>query len=75
MKRHLLFPEPEDLNQLRDIAARFEEKIFTEADNQVHFIRLISNSVVLSKRRRPRGVFSPRGEMKCLPTREKVRGD
>lgn len=48
LKRHLPNSGPEDLNQLRNIGARFEERIFTQADNQVHFIRLTSNSVVLN---------------------------
>ncbi|RWW39075.1 hypothetical protein BHE74_00055630 [Ensete ventricosum] len=48
MTRRLPFSEPEDLNQIRNVAVWFEEKIFSEALNQVHFIRLTSNSVVLS---------------------------
>nr|XP_018685799.1 PREDICTED: mediator of RNA polymerase II transcription subunit 15a-like [Musa acuminata subsp. malaccensis] len=42
LKRHLPNSGPEDLNQLRNIAARFEERIFTEADNQSEYLRKIS---------------------------------
>ena len=48
LKRHLPFPEPVDSNILQNVAARLEEAIFNAAHNQVHFIRLTSNSVVLN---------------------------
>ncbi|XVF74794.1 hypothetical protein PTKIN_Ptkin13bG0140200 [Pterospermum kingtungense] len=35
LKRHLPFSGPEGLNELRKIAERFEEKIFTAASNQM----------------------------------------
>ena len=36
LKRHLPFSGPEGLNELKKIAGRFEEKIYTAATNQVN---------------------------------------
>ncbi|XP_022716550.1 LOW QUALITY PROTEIN: mediator of RNA polymerase II transcription subunit 15a-like [Durio zibethinus] len=42
LKRHLPFSGQEGLNELRKIALRFEEKIFTEANSQSDYLRRIS---------------------------------
>lgn len=35
LKRHLPFSSPEGLNELKNMAGRFEEKIYTSATSQV----------------------------------------
>ncbi|CAH8252457.1 unnamed protein product [Arabidopsis lyrata] len=42
LKKHLPFSGPEGINELRRIAARFEEKIFSGAVNQTDYLRKIS---------------------------------
>ncbi|KAK8641742.1 hypothetical protein V6N13_011120 [Hibiscus sabdariffa] len=42
LKRHLPFSGQEGLNELRKIAVRFEEKIFTAASSQSDYLRRIS---------------------------------
>ncbi|VVA91472.1 unnamed protein product [Arabis nemorensis] len=42
LKRHLPFSGPEGLNELRRIATRFEDKIYTTAVNQTDYLRKIS---------------------------------
>ncbi|XP_022714773.1 mediator of RNA polymerase II transcription subunit 15a-like isoform X2 [Durio zibethinus] len=42
LKRHLPFSGQEGLNELRKIAVRFEEKIFTAANSQSDYLRRIS---------------------------------
>ncbi|TXG72607.1 hypothetical protein EZV62_001186 [Acer yangbiense] len=42
LKRHLPFSGPEGLNELKKIAGRFEEKIYTAATNQSDYLRRIS---------------------------------
>ncbi|XWS20489.1 hypothetical protein CRYUN_Cryun31cG0105300 [Craigia yunnanensis] len=42
LKRHLPFSGPGGLNELRKIAVRFEEKIFTAASSQPDYLRRIS---------------------------------
>lgn len=42
LKKHLPFSGPEGINELRRIAARFEEKIFSGALNQTDYLRKIS---------------------------------
>nr|GMD58450.1 mediator of RNA polymerase II transcription subunit 15A-like isoform X1 [Ipomoea batatas] len=42
LKRHLPFSGPEGLQELKKIAVRFEEKIYTAATNQSDYLRKIS---------------------------------
>ncbi|KAK8664143.1 hypothetical protein V6N13_083943 [Hibiscus sabdariffa] len=42
LKRHLPFSGQDGINELRKIAVRFEEKIFTAATNQTDYLRRIS---------------------------------
>ncbi|KAG5390839.1 hypothetical protein IGI04_032380 [Brassica rapa subsp. trilocularis] len=42
LKKHLPYSGPEGINELRRIAARFEEKIFSGAVNQTDYLRKIS---------------------------------
>ncbi|CAH2080564.1 unnamed protein product [Thlaspi arvense] len=42
LKRHLPFSGPEGLQELKKIALRFEEKIFTTATSQSDYLRKIS---------------------------------
>ncbi|ESQ35234.1 hypothetical protein EUTSA_v10006572mg [Eutrema salsugineum] len=42
LKKHLPFSGPEGINELRRIAARFEEKIYSGAVNQTDYLRKIS---------------------------------
>ncbi|KAK2643995.1 hypothetical protein Ddye_019190 [Dipteronia dyeriana] len=42
LKRHLPFSGPEGLSELKKIAGRFEEKIYTAATNQSDYLRRIS---------------------------------
>ncbi|CAA7026064.1 unnamed protein product [Microthlaspi erraticum] len=42
LKKHLPFSLPEGLNELRRIATRFEERIFSDAVNQTDYLRKIS---------------------------------
>ncbi|KAI9195453.1 hypothetical protein LWI28_014973 [Acer negundo] len=42
LKRHLPFSGPEGLNELKKIAERFEEKIYTAATDQSDYLRRIS---------------------------------
>ncbi|KAL1221426.1 Mediator of RNA polymerase II transcription subunit 15a [Cardamine amara subsp. amara] len=42
LKKHLPFSGPEGINELRRIAANFEEKILSGADNQTDYLRKIS---------------------------------
>ncbi|XP_024452842.1 mediator of RNA polymerase II transcription subunit 15a isoform X1 [Populus trichocarpa] len=42
LKRHLLFSGEEGLQELKKIAIRFEEKIYTTATNQFDYLRKIS---------------------------------
>ncbi|XWS20494.1 hypothetical protein CRYUN_Cryun31cG0105600 [Craigia yunnanensis] len=42
LKRHLPFSGQEGLHELRKIAVRFEEKVFTAAFNQSDYLRIIS---------------------------------
>ncbi|KAH7573021.1 hypothetical protein JRO89_XS03G0052700 [Xanthoceras sorbifolium] len=42
LKRHLPFSGQEGLNELKKIAGRFEEKIYTAATNQTDYLRKIS---------------------------------
>ncbi|XP_010462723.1 PREDICTED: mediator of RNA polymerase II transcription subunit 15a-like, partial [Camelina sativa] len=42
LKKHFPFSGPEGINELRRIAARFEEKIFSGAVNQTDYLRKIS---------------------------------
>ncbi|CAN8305071.1 unnamed protein product [Cochlearia groenlandica] len=42
LKKHIPFSGPEGINELRRIAARFEEKIFNSAVNQTDYLRKIS---------------------------------
>ncbi|ERN11945.1 hypothetical protein AMTR_s03383p00004070 [Amborella trichopoda] len=42
LKRHLPAGDPDGLSVLTKIAARFEEKIFTNAENPAEYLREIS---------------------------------
>ncbi|KAF7843222.1 mediator of RNA polymerase II transcription subunit 15a-like [Senna tora] len=42
LKRHLPFSGPEGMSELRKIAQRFEEKIYTAATSQPDYLRKIS---------------------------------
>ncbi|KAF8049542.1 hypothetical protein N665_2183s0004 [Sinapis alba] len=42
LKKHLPYSEPEGLNELKSIAARVEEKVFSSAVNQTEYLRKIS---------------------------------
>ncbi|XP_013584424.1 PREDICTED: uncharacterized protein LOC106293307 [Brassica oleracea var. oleracea] len=42
LKRHFPYSGPEGINELKRIAARFEEKIFSSAVNQTDYLRKIS---------------------------------
>ncbi|ERN01804.1 hypothetical protein AMTR_s00089p00000590 [Amborella trichopoda] len=42
LKRHLPAGDPDGLSVLTKIAVRFEEKIFTNAENQADYLRKIS---------------------------------
>ncbi|PKA57940.1 Mediator of RNA polymerase II transcription subunit 15a [Apostasia shenzhenica] len=42
LRRHLPVPVPEGMNELKKIAVRFEEKIYTAAVNQSDYLRKIS---------------------------------
>lgn len=48
LKRHLPFSGPEGLQELKKIAVRFEEKIYTAATNQVYIMFVILNLQPLS---------------------------
>ncbi|KAI5593578.1 hypothetical protein BDE02_03G023100 [Populus trichocarpa] len=47
LKRHLLFSGEEGLQELKKIAIRFEEKIYTTATNQSDYLRKISLEILL----------------------------
>ncbi|KAI5593655.1 hypothetical protein POPTR_003G014156v4 [Populus trichocarpa] len=46
LKRHLLFSGQEGLQELKKIAIRLEEKIYTTATNQSDYLRKISLEIL-----------------------------
>ncbi|XP_013641712.1 mediator of RNA polymerase II transcription subunit 15a-like [Brassica napus] len=47
LKKHLPFSEPEGINELKRIAARFEEKVFSSAVHQTDYLRKISLKMLI----------------------------
>ncbi|KAL1221040.1 Mediator of RNA polymerase II transcription subunit 15a [Cardamine amara subsp. amara] len=46
LNRHLPVSEPEGINELKKIAARFEDKVFRSAVNQIDYLRQISGKML-----------------------------
>ncbi|KAH9317435.1 hypothetical protein KI387_019204, partial [Taxus chinensis] len=42
LKRHMPFTSPEGMEELKKVALRFEEKVYTTAANQTEYLRKIS---------------------------------
>ncbi|XVF74804.1 hypothetical protein PTKIN_Ptkin13bG0140500 [Pterospermum kingtungense] len=51
LKRHLPWSGEEGLNELRKIAVRFEEKMFTAASTQMDYLRRIASKMILMERK------------------------
>ncbi|CAF2083398.1 unnamed protein product [Brassica napus] len=47
LKKHLPFSEPEGINELKRIAARFEDKVFSSAVHQTDYLRKISLKMLI----------------------------
>ncbi|TYI05365.1 hypothetical protein ES332_A10G083100v1 [Gossypium tomentosum] len=65
LKRHLPFSGQEGLNELRKIAVRFEEKIFTAATSQSDYLKRISLKMLTMENRSQSTV--PKTRNKSIP--------
>ncbi|KAL4192913.1 hypothetical protein AMTRI_Chr06g196680 [Amborella trichopoda] len=59
LKRHLPAGGPDGLSELGKIAARFEERIFTSAENPADYLRKISLKMLTMETQSTMGKFTP----------------
>ncbi|KAK9229539.1 hypothetical protein WN944_022502 [Citrus x changshan-huyou] len=59
LKRHLPFSSPEGLNELKNMAGRFEEKIYTSATSQSDYLRKISLKMLSMESRSQNAMANP----------------
>ncbi|KAH9667220.1 hypothetical protein KPL70_020942 [Citrus sinensis] len=59
LKRHLPFSSPEGLNELKNMAGRFEEKIYTSATSQSDYLRKISLKMLSMESRSQNAMPNP----------------